>query len=269
MKPLTELKWHIPIQERPTIMYASSGAFETSTYTFCLLEHWTLHIYLYHAILHTSEYTFELCPGSMLLIPPGVANTYEFTGHSRHHCTHFRYEGRHGYEGEGATTAPLAAFFDVSDRFARMEEGMLEMVAAFPDDPLRAEVRLWDILMDLRDCMPRDKSGIRHPVVRKLCHWIEQHLAEEFSIPALVQWHGYSHNHMNRFFRAEFGMTIGAYVVMRRMQRASYLLRHTTEPIKAVAMQVGFRDLQYFNKAVRRTFGVSPRVLRSRMHDDS
>ncbi|MHC4887055.1 MAG: helix-turn-helix domain-containing protein, partial [Planctomycetota bacterium] len=40
------------------------------------------------------------------------------------------------------------------------------------------------------------------------------------------------------------------------------LLRQTDLPVKAIAVEVGMADLQRFNKAFRRSTGVSPRAYR-------
>ena len=46
------------------------------------------------------------------------------------------------------------------------------------------------------------------------------------------------------------------------MERARYLLEHSTMPIKAIARDVGIPDLHLFNKTVRRELGKSPREVR-------
>jgi AraC-like DNA-binding protein len=40
------------------------------------------------------------------------------------------------------------------------------------------------------------------------------------------------------------------------------LLQTSDIPVKQIASSIGMPDLQVFNKAVRLTFGVSPRALR-------
>jgi len=49
-----------------------------------------------------------------------------------------------------------------------------------------------------------------------------------------------------------------------RLERAVHLLLYSDMPVKQVACDVGIPDLQLFNKTIRRTFGLAPRVLRAR-----
>ena len=261
MKAIGPLTWNLPIREQPVITFAGSGVFMPSRQSFCLPDRWTLHIYRYHGRLETSGHTFTLAPGTMLLIPPGVANTYTFMERSFHHCAHFRYQRVPLYDPTWAESIPLPAFYQLEDRFSRIERLMEDMVAFDSEDRLRAEVRLWDILMELRDAVPADAAADQ-PAVQALCRAIERHLADACPVSTLAETCGYSHNHMNRLFRKVTGLTIGAYRHERRMQRAAYLLRHTEEPIKSVAANVGLPDMQHFNKTIRRHFGLSPRAMR-------
>lgn len=82
-------------------------------------------------------------------------------------------------------------------------------------------------------------------------------------MPELARAADVSHNHLTRLFRAETGMTVVAYIRLRRMARARHLLVASTLSIPGVAASVGISDLQAFNKACRRELGGSPRSIRA------
>ncbi|MCF4166584.1 helix-turn-helix domain-containing protein [Zavarzinia compransoris] len=76
--------------------------------------------------------------------------------------------------------------------------------------------------------------------------------------------HGVSPRYVQKLFEAE-GTTFSAYVLDRRLERARRLLdRADGRPISAIAYDVGFGDLSYFNRTFRRRFGVAPSRLRAR-----
>jgi len=93
--------------------------------------------------------------------------------------------------------------------------------------------------------------------------FIRDHLDRDLSVPALAQMTGLSRAHFTRVFAAHFGSSPGDYVLDQRMRSAARLLESSELPIKAVASASGFRDANYFAKAFRRTFGVSPTEFRT------
>ncbi len=250
--------WSVPSRVRPQIAYAGAGVFEPSVRTFCLPEFWTLHIFHYHARLEAAGAMLELHPGTIALMRPGVEKTYRFLERSHHACAHFRLADR-------APRARVAALTDLEDRFPAIDEAMAELVQVFPEHPLRAEVKLWDILLTLQDCPPpAPDSPPAHPALRQATRLIELRLAETLDIPLLAREVGLSHNHLIRLFRQQYDLTIRSYIRTRRLHKARHLLRHSTAAIKQIACEVGLPDLQHFNKTIRRAYGLSPRALRER-----
>lgn len=74
------------------------------------------------------------------------------------------------------------------------------------------------------------------------------------------------------YFSDRFMQLVGIrpleYLMLRRMERAQYLLLTTNGPIKRVAVEVGVPDAAYFNRAFKRLCGCSPGVYR-RQHQMS
>lgn len=65
-------------------------------------------------------------------------------------------------------------------------------------------------------------------------------------------------------FRTQFSRTPAQYVIERRLERARWLLEHTTDSILSIALDCGFGTQSYLSTAIRRHFGVTPRALRMR-----
>lgn len=74
-----------------------------------------------------------------------------------------------------------------------------------------------------------------------------------------------SARYVRKLFEAE-GLSFTNYVTERRLARAHALLiepLRTPAPISAIAFDVGFGDLSYFNRAFRRRYGATPSEIRA------
>jgi AraC family transcriptional regulator len=65
-----------------------------------------------------------------------------------------------------------------------------------------------------------------------------------------------------RGFTKIYGKTPTSYLRQMRLERAKDLLVHTSLPIAAVALRVGYSDAAHFVIAFRRDAGVTPRIYR-------
>jgi AraC-like DNA-binding protein len=91
---------------------------------------------------------------------------------------------------------------------------------------------------------------------------VTERLAEKISVAELCRELKVSQSQLLRLVRAEHGQTIQEFIREKRAEIAKTLIVTTNLPLKTIAAQTGMPDLQYFNKAVRASFGLSPRALR-------
>lgn len=91
---------------------------------------------------------------------------------------------------------------------------------------------------------------------------IEADPAGELSLGALAKTAGVSAGHLARAFRARFGLSVGAYVRERRLQRAATLVAGAALPLAEVASAVGFYDQAHFSRAFKARFGAAPAAFR-------
>jgi AraC-like DNA-binding protein len=87
----------------------------------------------------------------------------------------------------------------------------------------------------------------------------------DLSVAALAARHRCTERSIQRLFEAE-GTTFSQYVLMQRLARAHELLGDSTrraEKISVVALDCGFGDVSYFNRAFRRRYGAAPSEVRA------
>lgn len=101
------------------------------------------------------------------------------------------------------------------------------------------------------------ERGFSDPAISKAVGFIDNNLGSIKKISKVAEAAGMSPGHINIKFKKELRVTIGDYILSRRMERARDLLINTDDPIKAVAFRLGFSSSDYFSKSFKRFWGVS------------
>jgi AraC family transcriptional regulator len=253
MKPFY---FDMPLGERPRLQLigrAVHGGRPVERYH--LKGLWCLHLYRYNAHLTIGGKPCEIRPGSMGVLPPDTDIVYRYQGRSEHLFAHFHLHG-------SRMSRRVPAIQETGVEFPQLCQDFEEAVGYFASQPLRAEIRLWDLLWRVADAPGTLEKKRIHPAVEEVTRQIELRLHEPLLVESLAREVGISHNHLIRLFRAGLGQTVKGYMMARRLEKARHLLCRSSLSIKHIAHDVGLGDLQAFNKTVRRRFGCSPRELR-------
>lgn len=247
----------LSLADPPRLAWLSNGRFGPASHdTYCLPDHWALHLYHYHGRWQLDDGPWlELRPGTLGLTPPGATARYQWLHEDSFHC------GAHLQLGPGSELeVPL--LLDLEDAYRRCHDTMQAAIEVYPLTPHRAEAMLWALLWELLPEAGAPPESVGHRAVSQAIGYIERHLAEPLQVHDIADRVALSHNHLTRLFKAETGDTVIGYIRRRRAERVERLLRETSLPAKAVAIEVGVPDLQQFNKLTRELLGRSPRNLR-------
>jgi len=87
---------------------------------------------------------------------------------------------------------------------------------------------------------------------------------EDWPVVRLAQVSGVSAAHFARAFKQAFGIPPHRYLLTRRIERATALLRDTDLSITAIAFQTGWESLGTFGRTFRDVTGESPSANRDR-----
>jgi transcriptional regulator GlxA family with amidase domain len=87
---------------------------------------------------------------------------------------------------------------------------------------------------------------------------------EEWPVSRLARVSGVSEAHFARSFKEAFGVPPHRYLLTRRIERATTLLRSTDIPITEIAFQTGWKSLGSFGRTFRDITGESPGEVRAR-----
>jgi transcriptional regulator GlxA family with amidase domain len=87
---------------------------------------------------------------------------------------------------------------------------------------------------------------------------------EPWPVPRLAEVSGVSQAHFARSFKQAFGVPPHRYLLTRRIERATALLRETELSITEIAFQTGWESLGSFGRTFRDVTGLSPGAVRAR-----
>jgi transcriptional regulator GlxA family with amidase domain len=87
---------------------------------------------------------------------------------------------------------------------------------------------------------------------------------EEWPVKRLARVSGVSEAHFARSFKEAFGVPPHRYLLTRRIERATALLRETDQPITEIAFSTGWSSLGTFGRTFRDVTGESPGEFRAR-----
>jgi transcriptional regulator GlxA family with amidase domain len=87
---------------------------------------------------------------------------------------------------------------------------------------------------------------------------------EEWPIRRLARVSGVSQAHFARSFKDAFGVPPHRYLLTRRIERASAMLRDTNLSITDIAFETGWNSMGTFGRVFRDVTGESPGELRAR-----
>ena len=87
---------------------------------------------------------------------------------------------------------------------------------------------------------------------------------EDWPVRRLARVSGVSEAHFARSFKEAFGVPPHRYLLTRRIERATALLRDTDLSITEIAFQTGWASLGTFGRTLRDVTGESPGAIRAR-----
>ncbi|SFB49568.1 Helix-turn-helix domain-containing protein [Cohnella sp. OV330] len=108
---------------------------------------------------------------------------------------------------------------------------------------------------DDRDSRPFKKN---RKLAQDIIAYIRARMHEVITLRNAANAFSYTPNYLGLIFKEETGVSFSDYVVQARLEKAQELLKNTNLKIYEIADQVGYRNLNYFSKQFKDSFGLSP-----------
>jgi two-component system response regulator YesN len=94
--------------------------------------------------------------------------------------------------------------------------------------------------------------------IYEIKEYIDSNYCQEIRISLFTDKYFLSREYLMKLFKNEFGCGIYEYVLRVRMEKARELIADPTVKIHSIAQMLGYSDNNYFSKAFRNYFGISP-----------
>ena len=102
----------------------------------------------------------------------------------------------------------------------------------------------------------------------KITEYIKEHYKEKILLEDIAKKYNYSVGHLCRKFKEEIGISVVNYIIRYRMSVAIKLLFEKPElSIEEIALDVGFNDVQFFDKTFKKIVGMTPGKYRKEVHE--
>ena len=114
--------------------------------------------------------------------------------------------------------------------------------------------------------MPKEKGILTK---ESLSSYLSQHFRDNISIEVLAKQFFVSKQTMTRFFKSAFGKSLSKYLQEVRFKQLEKELSETDRAINTLVFELGFKNLNSFNRLFKNTYGMSPLAWRKSHRSDS
>ena len=114
-------------------------------------------------------------------------------------------------------------------------------------------------LLLLDDTSPAHAGSDR---IAEAIRYMNRHLFEELSVQEVAASVALSSSHFSRQFKAKTGYPPYEYIILRRIDKAKYLLTSTQLSVKEIAYATGYNSEENFIHSFRSNVGIAPGLFR-------
>lgn len=160
----------------------------------------------------------------------------------------------------------LALFWRALEEFRAGREAHLSMVGAYAEQIVMQAYRSCEEQLGLRPLSVDSRAGDAAFAVRE---YIDRYFREIDDIRELAGHLGYSYTYLAHAFKEKTGITIGDYVIAKKLEEARWLLRVGRLSVSQIAMRYGYKSVQSFSNSFKKAVGISPADYRALSPEDA
>ena len=211
-------------------------------------------------VLLCEEKAVEMRPGYAYLLPPEVPISYSCGEHLQKLFFHLSFLSPDHYD----------LFFGHKQilQISLPQERLEAYIALYHSQSyyscLKLKQQLYGLLLDMYQQIPASSQQVPSysPYVRETMDYIHRNLSAQLTVGEMAKRLYISHTTLNKYFRAELGITVSRYIDDQLLMRAKAMLCHTDDSIGKISSTLGFSDPFYFSNKFKALSGLTPRLYR-------
>ena len=87
----------------------------------------------------------------------------------------------------------------------------------------------------------------------------------EISLEQIAALYHFNASYFSTLFKQRFGISFSEYLSDIRMEKAENLLKTSSDKVRKIALEVGYKDPNYFNRAFKKRHNMTPEEFRKRV----
>ena len=214
-------------------------------------------------VFNSGGVTYQVKPGSLMLILPGIKHSYWPLTETGWHEYWVGFKGAY-FSGliEEGRFSPEQVFFEVG-----LHDSMISLFNLIFDEvrtqrPLYQMKACAAILSLIAEVLARerrsDQPNSYQQTVDKAKYLMESNIFKAINLSAISDELGISTSRLNEIFKTYTSMTPYQYYIHIKIHRAESILEQENLSVKEVAYKMGFDDQYYFSRLFKNKTGISP-----------
>ncbi|SEB85598.1 response regulator [Paenibacillus sp. GP183] len=122
---------------------------------------------------------------------------------------------------------------------------------------------VWRVFGKFKDQAVHETQSARMLAVKKAQKYILSHLSSDISLQSISEHLQMHPAYLSRLYKLETGENISDYITSLKMEKSLQLLKHSTNKIYEIAIEVGYQNPHYFIKVFKKHFGLPPQEYRN------
>ena len=123
---------------------------------------------------------------------------------------------------------------------------------------------VFKVLEKMFNCIQLNLKANEKANLYEIKDYIQKNYNKEIKLSMFSNKYYLSKEYLSKRFKAEFGYGIYEYVLKVRMEKAKELLSNPNIKIQTISEHLGYSNNNYFSRAFKNYFGISPSEYRER-----
>ena len=121
---------------------------------------------------------------------------------------------------------------------------------------------LYAFFLDLGKELNSQKEGKGRDIMTDCGVYLENHYMDEINLESVAEKYHFNPSYFSTLFKNTYKSTFSEYLIRLRMEKARELLLTTESRVRDIAVLTGYRDANYFVRAFKRCYGMTPEEYR-------